>query len=55
MVLLKLNSVMSNDNWSSCEYHFMPATLMLLLLLDNDSKGEPPANVKPLKRKATSP
>ena len=27
------NSAMFTDNWLSCRYHFMPAMLMLLLLL----------------------
>ena len=42
---------MSNDNWSSFDYHFMPAKLMLLLLLDNDSKVGSPQNVKSFKEK----
>ena len=42
---------MSNDSWSSFVYHFMPATLMFLLLLDNNSKIGSPQNVKPFKEK----
>ena len=42
---------MSNDNWSLCGCHFIPATLMLLLLPDNDSKGESSENVNLFKEK----
>ena len=42
---------MSNDNWSSCGYHFMPGTLMILLLLDTDSNSDSSDNVKPFKEK----
>ena len=42
---------MSYDNGSSCGYNFIPQMLMLLLLLDNDSKGGSPENAKPFKGK----